>query len=185
MKSYQFSSNFVETFSKLSLKLSLKMFLQVKSMGSQKLIQDQQQIEAILKEAKFIRLALSDPETNDPYIVPLSFGYKDNTIYLHSSPKGRKIDIIRKNNKVCFEADIETEVIATDDPCNYNVRYRSAIGQGKAQIVEDFDEKVKGLTVLTEHYGGEGPIDFGEKKVKNLCVIKIEVEKMTGKEYGF
>lgn len=166
-------------------KLSLKLFFQVKSMGSKKLIQDQQQIEAILAKAKFIRLALSDPETNDPYLVPLSFGYKDNTIYLHSSPKGRKIDIIRKNNKVCFEADIETEVIATNDPCNYNVRYRSAIGQGKAQILEDFDEKVKGLTVLTEHYGKGGPFEFEEAKVKKVSVIKIEIEKMTGKEYGF
>ncbi len=154
-------------------------------MGSQKLIQDQQQIEAILKEAKFIRLALSDPETNNPYIVPLSFGYKDNTIYLHGSPRGEKIDIIRKNPKVCFEVDIETEVMPSDDPCNYNVRYKSAIGHGKAQIVEDFEEKVEGLTVLSEHYGKKGPLELEEAKVRKVAVIKIEIEKMTGKEYGF
>ncbi|MFY1110774.1 MAG: pyridoxamine 5'-phosphate oxidase family protein [Methanosarcinaceae archaeon] len=154
-------------------------------MGSQKLIQDQQQIEAILKEAKFIRLALSDPETDSPYLVPLSFGYKESTIYLHSSSTGKKIDIIRKNNKVCFEADIETEVMTADDPCKYNVRYRSVIGHGKAQIVEDFEEKVEGLTVLSEHYGKKRPFEFDEKKVKKVAVIKIEIEKMTGKEYGF
>ncbi|WP_440955520.1 pyridoxamine 5'-phosphate oxidase family protein [Methanosarcina sp. Mfa9] len=154
-------------------------------MGSQKLIQDQQQIEAILKEAKFIRLAFSDPETNDPYIVPLSFGYKDNAIYLHGSPKGKKIDIIRKNSKVCFEADIETEVMPSDDPCKYNVRYRSVIGKGKAQIVEDPGEKIEGLTVLSEHYGKKRPFEFDEKKVKKVAVIKIKIEKMTGKEYGF
>ena len=154
-------------------------------MGSQKLIQDQQQIEAILKEAKFIRLALSDPETSSPYLVPLSFGYKENTIYLHGSSTGKKIDIIRKNPRVCFEADIETEVMPSNDPCKYNVRYRSVIGQGKARIVEDPEEKIEGLTVLSEHYGKEGPFEFDEKKVKKVAVIKIEIEKMTGKEYGF
>ncbi|MCQ1536135.1 pyridoxamine 5'-phosphate oxidase family protein [Methanosarcina sp. KYL-1] len=154
-------------------------------MGSKKMIQDPQQIEAILAKAKFIRLALSDPETGNPYLIPLSFGYEDNAIYLHGSASGKKIDIIRKNNKVCFEADIETEVITSDDPCNYNVRYRSVIGYGRAQILEGYDEKVEGLTVLSEHYGKEGPFEFEEEKVKRLCVIKIEIERMTGKEYGF
>jgi nitroimidazol reductase NimA-like FMN-containing flavoprotein (pyridoxamine 5'-phosphate oxidase superfamily) len=50
-------------------------------MGSEKLIQDLQQIEAVLLKAKFISIALSDAET--PYIVPMSFGYKENAI--HSS----------------------------------------------------------------------------------------------------
>ena len=154
-------------------------------MGSKKLIQDPQQIEAILAKAKFIRLALSDPETSSLYLVPLSFGYKDNVIYLHGSPKGKKIDIIRKNNKVCFEADIETEVLTADDPCKYNVRYRSVIGHGQAYFVEDYYQKVEGLSVLSEHYGKKGPFEFEEWKVNRLCVIKIEIEKMTGKESGF
>jgi uncharacterized protein len=59
-------------------------------MESKKLIQDPRQIEAILAKAKFIHLALSDPKTSSFYLVLLSFGYKNNAIYLHSSPKVRK-----------------------------------------------------------------------------------------------
>ncbi|MDY9925280.1 pyridoxamine 5'-phosphate oxidase family protein [Methanosarcina sp.] len=154
-------------------------------MGSKKLIQESRQIEAILANAKFIRLALSDPETSSLYLVPLSFGYKDNVIYFHSSSTGKKIDIIRKNPRVCFEADIETEVIIADDPCKYNVRYRSVIGHGQAHFVEDYDQKVEGLIVLSEHYGEKGPFEFEAWKVNRLCVIRIEIEKMTGKESGF
>jgi len=152
-------------------------------MGSQKLINDPQQIEAILSTARFLRLALSDAET--PYIVPMSFGYKENTIYLHSSRKGEKIEILKKNPRVCFEAAAETELITADDPCNYNVRYRSVIGHGQAKFLEDYNEKVEGLTVLSEHYGKEGPFEFDDWKVNRLCVLKIEIEKMTGKESGF
>jgi len=152
-------------------------------MGSQKIIQDSQQIEAILSTAKFLRLALSDAET--PYIVPMSFGYKENVIYLHSSREGRKIDILKRNPRVCFEAAIETEVITAEDPCKYNVRYRSVIGHGQAKFLEEYNEKVEGLTVLSEHYGKKGPFEFEEWKVNRLCVIKIEIEKMTGKESGF
>ena len=152
-------------------------------MGSQKLIQNPQQIEAILAKAKFICLALSDSET--PYIVPMSFGYKENAIYLHSSREGRKIEILKKNPRVCFEVDIETEVITADDPCKYNVSYRSVIGHGQTKFLEDYNEKVEGLTVLSEHYGKKGPFEFEEWKVNRLCVIKIEIEKMMGKESGF
>jgi len=155
----------------------------VNSMGSQKLINDPQQIEAILSTARFLRLALSDAET--PYIVPMSFGYKENTIYLHSSQKGEKIEILKKNSRVCFEAAIETELITADEPCNYNVRYRSVIGFGQAKFLESYNEKVEALTVLSEHYGKKGPFEFEEWKVNRLCVIKIEIEKMTGKESGF
>ncbi|MFZ2499453.1 MAG: pyridoxamine 5'-phosphate oxidase family protein [Methanosarcina sp.] len=152
-------------------------------MGSQKIINDIRQIEEVLSKAKFLRLALSDADT--PYIVPMAFGYKENSIYLHSSQKGKKIEILKKNPRVCFEADVATEVMIADEPCKYNVCYRSVIGYGKAQFLEDYDQKVDGLTVLSEHYGKEGPFEFEEWKVDRLCVIKIEIEKMTGKENGF
>jgi nitroimidazol reductase NimA-like FMN-containing flavoprotein (pyridoxamine 5'-phosphate oxidase superfamily) len=152
-------------------------------MGSQKLIKDPQKIKEILSTARFLRLALSDAET--PYIIPMSFGYKENVIYLHSSREGRKIDILKRNPRVCFEADIETEVITADDPCKYNVRYRSVIGYGQAKFLEDYNEKVEGLTVLSEYYGKKGPFEFEAWKVNRLCVIKIEIETMTGKESGF
>ena len=151
-------------------------------MGSQKLISDRRQIEDILSKAKFIRIALSDDET--PYIVPMSFGYKENAIYLHSSQQGRKIEILKRIPGSVLAA-AETELITPDDPCKYNVRYRSVIGHGQAKFLEDYDEKVRGLTVLSEHYGMEGPFEFEEWKVNRLCVIKIEIERMTGKESGF
>ncbi len=152
-------------------------------MGSKDLIQDHQQIEEIISKAKFLRIALSDSDT--PYIIPMAFGYKENKIYLHCSRKGKKIDILNRNPRVAFEADVETEVVTAEDICKYNVRYRSVVGNGQARFVEDYDEKVEGLTVLSEHYGKKGPFEFEEWKVNRLCIIKIEIEEMTGKQHGF
>ncbi|WP_292391719.1 pyridoxamine 5'-phosphate oxidase family protein [Methanosarcina sp. UBA5] len=152
-------------------------------MGSKDLIQDQQQIEDILSKAKFLRLALLDSDTS--YIIPMAFGYKDNKIYLHCSREGKKIDILSRNSRVAFEADSEAEIITTEDICKYNVRYRSVVGNGQARFVEDYNEKVEGLTVLSEHYGKKGPFEFEEWKVNRLCIVKIEIEEMTGKQHGF
>ncbi len=152
-------------------------------MGSKDLIQDHQQIEEILSKAKFLRIALSD--SDKPYIIPMAFGYKDNKIYLHCSREGKKIDILNRNPRVAFEADAEAEIITNEDICKYNVRYRSVVGNGQARFVEDYNEKVEGLTILSEHYGKKGPFEFEEWKVNRLCIIKIEIEEMTGKQHGF
>jgi len=112
-------------------------------MGNQKIHFEPQQIEEILSKAKFLRLALSDAET--PYVVPMAFGYEKNAIYLHSSQKGKKIEILKKNSRVCFEADIETEVMTADDPCKYNVRYRSVSDTGRLSFWKITVRKYKGL----------------------------------------
>ena len=152
-------------------------------MASKDLILDQQQIEEILSKANFLRIALSD--SDKPYIIPMAFGYKDNKIYLHCSCEGKKIDILNRNPRVAFEADADAEIITSEDICKYNVRYRSVVGNGQARFVEDYDEKVEGLTILSEHYGKKGPFEFEEWKVNRLCIIKIEIEEMTGKQHGF
>ena len=51
-------------------------------------------IDAIIRQARVCRLALS--EDNQPYVVPLCFGYENDTLYFHCAPKGRKLDIIMK-----------------------------------------------------------------------------------------
>ena len=47
-----------------------------------------------------------------PYIVPLNFGFSDDSLYFHSAHKGRKIDILKKNPRVCFEFDLGVKIIS-------------------------------------------------------------------------
>ena len=72
-------------------------------------ITDIGEIEKIIRKATVCRLGLA---LNDvPYVVPLSFGYADKTLYLHGAKEGKKLDIIRQNNRVCFEVDVDSEVV--------------------------------------------------------------------------
>ena len=80
-------------------------------------------------------------DNNNPYIVPMNFGFKDNNLYLHSAHEGRKIDIIKRNNSICFEVDMETEILTSDIACNWEMKYYSIIGFGKAHFIEDEKEK--------------------------------------------
>jgi hypothetical protein len=66
-------------------------------------------IEDIITKARVCRLALYDNAR--PYIVPLCFGYKDNILYFHSAPEGKKLSLLRNNNRVCFEFDTDHELV--------------------------------------------------------------------------
>ncbi len=68
-----------------------------------KAINDRGLMEKILDTALVCRIAMCTD--NIPYIVTMNFAYKDNCLYLHSAKSGRKIDILRKNPRVCFEID--------------------------------------------------------------------------------
>ena len=145
----------------------------------EKEITEKPAIEAIIKKSLVCRLALSDD--NSPYIVPLSFGYKDKVLYFHGPQKGKKIDIIKKNPKVCFEFDADTEIVKAKDACRWTMRYQSVIGFGKAVILEDANEKQKALNIIMSQYS-DGIFEYIDSALKKAAVIKVEIESMTGKQ---
>ena len=109
----------------------------------EKEIKSKSEIDSIISSGQVCRVAFS---LNDrPYIVPMYYGFKDDLLYFHSAKKGKKIDIINKNNQVCFEIDINQNIINTGVPCNWKNSYSSIIGFGKAKLVENYSEKVKAL----------------------------------------
>jgi len=148
----------------------------------EKEILDREEIESIIKKADVCRLGLSDK--NIPYIVPLNFGYKENCLYFHTAKAGKKIDMIKTNNRVCFEMDIDHEVVRAENPCDWNMKFQSVIGYGRAFLLEDIDEKRQALDVIIEHYSGQTG-EYAEKLVDRLAVIKVQIESMTGKKSGY
>jgi uncharacterized protein len=145
-------------------------------------IKDVAAIEEILSRATVCRLGLC--EDNRPYVVPLCFGYKDNALYVHCGPEGKKLDIIRKNNNVCFEVDIDDKLVKTERPCKWGLNYKSVIGFGKAVLVEDIESKRKALDIIMRHFSAD-TFEYPEEAIQKTTIIKVEIETMTGKQSGY
>ena len=138
-------------------------------------------IEAILKEAAVCRLGLCDE--GRPYVVPVCFGYEDNVLYFHSAGEGRKIDILRKNNNVCFEVDIDHEIVKARQVCDWGMSYKSVIGFGKGVFIDDVESKRRALDIIMAHYSDK-EFEYSEKAVSKTIIVKVEIESMTGKKSG-
>lgn len=142
-------------------------------------ISDKSEVESIIRKSLVCRLGIADNGT--PYIVPLCFGYKDNCLYFHSAREGRKIEILKRNNEVCFEFDENLEVQSGKAACDWGMHYRSVIGHGRASFVDDNAEKRVALDTIMAQYA-DGTFEYTEKALVKALVIKVEIESMTGKK---
>ena len=145
-------------------------------------VTDPEQIRHILDTAKVLHLGLA--VDNEPYVVPMNYGYtmEDGklTLYLHSAVRGKKLDMIRANDRVFFEASCELTPFEGKVPCQYGLAYSSIMGRGKARIVEDVEEKKQAMTVLMKTQTGKD-FSFEDRLVSIVAVIRVDVEEYTAK----
>jgi len=135
-----------------------------------------------MKRATSCRIALVDGI--DPYIVSVNFVVSNKNLYFHSATEGRKIAILRKNNRVCFEINIEEQIVEGDEPCKWGTKYKSVIGFGKAFFVENSADKKKALNILMKKFAGGRALAFPEENICKVEVIAVKIEKITGKKSG-
>ena len=141
-------------------------------------ILDKTELEEIFSDAVVCRLAIADDEA--PYIVPLNFGYRENTLYFHSAGAGRKLDLLQKNPVVGFEVESGVKLVSGEKACDWGVSFRSIIGYGRAALVDDSDEKRRGLDIIMAHYS-DGEFDYPDENLKRTTVIRVDFTSMTGK----
>jgi len=146
----------------------------------EKEIAEREVLEEILHKAPVCHLAMSDRD--QPYVVPLNFGYHDNALYFHCAREGRKLDILRKNNRVCFEVDVDHELVKGESACEWGMKGKSVVGIGKAFLIDDAVGKQQALDIIMKHYGAQEPFSYKAKGFEKALIIKVEIESMSGKK---
>jgi nitroimidazol reductase NimA-like FMN-containing flavoprotein (pyridoxamine 5'-phosphate oxidase superfamily) len=144
-------------------------------------ITDKSVINEILEKSQICRIAINDGDF--PYIIPFNYGYRNDCIYFHSAKEGRKIELLRKNNKVSFEIEFMSEVIKHEQSCKWTSKYRSIMGTGTIEIITDFEEKKKGLDAIMQHYG-KMDNSYNEQHVNNILILKLSIISISGKQSG-
>lgn len=146
-------------------------------------ITDRNEIVGILRECDVIRVGFFDEEY--PYIVPLSFGINEEGgkifLYFHCATEGKKVSLLKKNDRVCVEADVFGGYKSSG--LETTTAYKSVIGFGKAEKC-DGEEKVIGLDLIMRHcgYSPERELLLTCAAFETTAVFKIELEEITGKK---
>jgi nitroimidazol reductase NimA-like FMN-containing flavoprotein (pyridoxamine 5'-phosphate oxidase superfamily) len=146
-------------------------------------ITDFKVIKSIFEEADVCRVAFAD--NNIPYIVTMNYGFilgEINLLYFHCAPVGRKIEMLKKNDQVCFELDTDHSLYKAKKACGWGMNFRSVVGYGKLSIVEDIGERKMALDLIMNHYGGEGNYDYPDSQMAKTTILRLDISEMTGKQ---
>jgi uncharacterized protein len=133
---------------------------------------------SILKSGRYGVLSTASPD-DVPYGVPIGYCHVNGVVYFHCALAGRKLDNLRRNDRVSFCVVGGTEVLAD----KFTMNYESVIVSGRATEVSG-DEKRAGLLELLRKYSPahlESGLKVMEKTGYQTRVFKIVIEQMSGK----
>lgn len=137
--------------------------------------------ESLLTDQVYGRLATTGADSR-PYITPVNYVYTGDTIFIHSAFKGRKLENLRRNNRVCFEISSDEKLYVSGRACGFSMRYWSVIIEGTAEEVSDLQVKRLAIDSLMEKYGrGYVFTPAADDDLHKVNVIRINIETISGK----
>jgi uncharacterized protein len=145
-------------------------------------ITDREAIDDLLRRETVMYLAMVDDGA--PYVVPISYGYDGQVLYLHSALAGRKMEVLRRNPQVCFAVGVDRVLHKGEVPCGWGFKYRSVVGEGLVTIIADEAGKRQGLDVLMRQFGGTGG-DYVPEQLASTAVLRIDITSLSGKQSGY
>jgi len=141
-------------------------------------ITDRVIIDDIIRRCHVCHLALC--ENDNPYVVPLNYGYDGQYLYFHSATTGKKLDILKRNNRVSFEFDLLHSITTSERACDWGANYESVIGHGTAVVLENLEDKRCALAAIMRQYRGS-EANFSEEELRRVAVIRVLITDVTGK----
>ncbi len=153
----------------------------------------------VIDKSQFGTFATTDKDGN-PYCIPVSAVRKDDTIYFHCAKIGTKIDNIKNNSNVCmsfvgdihvpveFNTNSHSEGSGRVSDTRFTTEYESAVVFGTASEVEDDDEKLLALRLISLKYTPDDMPYFDayvSSSIKITNVVKVTIEHITGKRKKF
>jgi len=126
---------------------------------------------------------LSVTTEDGPYAVAMNYLFSDGCIYLHCALAGRKTEALGRDPRVCFLVHADGPQVTWDKGCGLSQIYRSVICFGKAELVEDAEEKRSVLGKMIRKYApDDGAVPaMDAANVGKTAVMRIAIESMSGK----
>jgi nitroimidazol reductase NimA-like FMN-containing flavoprotein (pyridoxamine 5'-phosphate oxidase superfamily) len=119
-----------------------------------------------------------------PMMIPTAYGRKGSVLYLHGSTQNFMLNTAIQNEKVCISVTHLDGIVLAKSLFNTSVNYRSAVLFGRFELIEDPDEKLESLHILTEHIipGRWNEVELGtDQQMKATMAVKFIIESASVK----
>jgi hypothetical protein len=119
-----------------------------------------------------------------PFVIPTSYGRKDASLYIHGSAASRMLRQMKDGVPVCITVTLLEGLVLARSIFNHSMNYRSVVILGKATLVDDPEEKLAALRILSEHILPGRWNDSrqpNERELKATSVLRVPIEEFSAK----
>lgn len=155
---------------------------------------------SVIDKAEYEVVCMVDTEGN-PYGVPMSVARVEDKVYVHAARTGKKAECLEKNPQVhlTFVGDVKRAEPFSDEAFMaarqsgkigeltskiFTTEFESVMAWGKAEFVEDDQEKTLALWALSEKYVAAS-MDYFDMamgtSLKATSVIRVDLGQMSAK----
>ena len=150
--------------------------------GAKRAVNNEQAVYHIL-DAGFL-CHVSFQHEGQVMMIPMAYGRKDDDIFLHGSTKNFMLNQILNGQTVCIGVTLLDGIVLAKTLFDTSANYRSVVLFGKASLVEDEQERLEGLKIITEHIikGRWAEVPVGdENEIKATMVIRFTIDLASAK----
>lgn len=150
-----------------------------------RVLENPRDILDIIENCQVCYVSMVDAD-NKPYVIPMNFGFADNTILLHGAKHGKKIDILKNNPGVCIVFSIDHQLRWQNEEvaCSWSMKYRSVLAYGKVEFIDSNAEKEAVFHQFMKNYS-EKNFKFNKPSLEEVQIIKVPVDHFEGRVYGY
>jgi len=119
-----------------------------------------------------------------PFVIPTSYGRLGDHLYIHGSAASRMLRQMKQGIPVCLTVTLLDGLVLARSVFNHSMNYRSVVVLGTATQVDDPQEKLEALRVLSEHIIPGRWADArqpNERELKQTSVLRLPIEEFSSK----
>jgi nitroimidazol reductase NimA-like FMN-containing flavoprotein (pyridoxamine 5'-phosphate oxidase superfamily) len=146
-------------------------------------VYDRETVYGILDEGFLCHVGFA--VDGQPFVIPTSYGRHGASLYIHGSAASRMLRQTQKEGvPVCITVTLLDGLVLARSIFNHSMNYRSVVILGKATLVDDPQEKLAALRILSEHILPGRWNDSRQpnpSELKQTSVLRVPIEEFSAK----
>jgi nitroimidazol reductase NimA-like FMN-containing flavoprotein (pyridoxamine 5'-phosphate oxidase superfamily) len=121
---------------------------------------------------------------SQPFVIPTSYGRHEDALYIHGSAASRMLRNVSGGIPMCVTVTLLDGLVLARSIFNHSMNYRSVVLLGTGTAVEDREEKLAALRLLSDHIvpgRWEEARQPNEKELKATTVIRVPIREFSAK----
>jgi nitroimidazol reductase NimA-like FMN-containing flavoprotein (pyridoxamine 5'-phosphate oxidase superfamily) len=145
-------------------------------------VYDKVAVHAILDEGFICHVGFA--VDGQPFVIPTLYARHEGELYFHGAMASRTLRTLSAGVDVCVTVTLVDGLVLARSAFHHSINYRSVVVLGKARLVEDPEERMRALHLITDHAVPgrwaevRGP---NELELKQTSVLALALEEVSAK----